>query len=341
MKKITSILIIFLLIICSFGVQGFSKINNASKKQISPGDYFHFINVDGRLRSYRLTIPQNYDDNNPMPLVFSLHGSAVPAVNSFTQKHYYSSDMDQKANEEGFILVYPNGGFLLYKYMLDYPFYLSFFELLPILTFSRMWNHWNISNIDDVGFIRTLIDHLKNTLKVDSSRIYITGLSGGAMMTYQLGSELSDVVAAIAPVAGVSGGTNYAPEPDDSIPVYVVPKPLNPVPIMILYGMNDISYNGGWFNFLSFGPYQSWGYLLSAEESVLLWVEYNNCDPIPEISESEDGRIITKSYLNGKNGSEVVFVTYLDGGHEWFKSPPYEISATDLMWEFFEQHPKQ
>ena len=110
---------------------------------------------------------------------------------------------------------------------------------------------------------------------------------------------------------------------------------------MILYGMNDISYNGGWFNFLSFGPYQSWGYLLSAEESVFLWVEYNNCDPMPEISESENGRIITKSYSNGNDESEVIFVTYLDGGHEWFKSPQYEVSATDLMWDFFLQHPKQ
>ena len=48
---------------------------------------------------------------------------------------------------------------------------------------------------------------------------------------------------------------------------------------------------------LSFGNYQSWGYFLSAEESVSLWVEYNDCNHIPEISESEDGSIIIKSYF--------------------------------------------
>ena len=246
MKKIISIIIIILIIICSFCIHGFSnKITNV-EMQITPGDYFRFIMVEGHLRSYRLHIPPSYDGITTIPVVFSLHGDGFPAVNSFTQKHYYSSDMDQKADEEGFIVVYPNGGRFLYKYMVDYPFYLSFIELLPILTFSRQWNHWNYTEIDDVGFIRTLIDHLKTSLEIDSSRIYIAGLSGGAMMTYQLGSELSDIIAAIAPVAGSSGGINSVPEPDNSIIVYIVPKPLNPLPIMILYGMEDISYNGGW-----------------------------------------------------------------------------------------------
>ena len=341
MKKILSIIIIGFLIGCSFGVQGFSKQDEELKKQITPGDYFRFINVDGRIRSYRIHIPPSYDNINPMPVVFSLHGSAFPAVNSFTQEHYYCSDMDQKADKEGFIVVYPNGGFFLYRYLVDYPFYLSFIELLPILTFSRVWNFGNYSEVDDIGFIKSLIDNLMSQLKVDSSRIYITGLSGGAMMTYQLGSELSDVVAAIAPVAGASGGSMSVSEPDDNVPIYIVPKPLNTVPIMILYGLNDVSYDGGWLNVLSFGKYQSWGYLLSAEESVSLWVEYNDCNSVPEISESQDGRIIIKSYKNPNNESNVIFVTYLDGIHEWFKSPPYELSATDLIWEFFEAHPKQ
>ncbi len=342
MKKILSIVIICFLVGCSFGVQGFSIHNDDTKTQFSPGDYFRFINVDGRIRSYRIHIPPSYENSNPMPVIFSLHGDGFPAVNSFTQEHYYATDMDQKADEEGFIVVYPNGGPFLYRYLVDYPFYLSFFELLPLLTLSRQWSYWNNSEVDDVGFIKSLINKLISELNINSSRIYVTGLSGGAMMTYQLGSELSDVIAAIAPVAGCSGGSSkYVPEPDTTIPIYIVPKPLNTMPIMILYGLNDISYDGGWFNVLSVGKYQSWGYLLSAEESVSLWFEYNECNQVPEISESQDGRIIIKSYKNQYNESNVMFVTYLDGGHEWFKSPPYELSATDLIWEFFEAHPKQ
>jgi len=340
MKKILSIIIIGVLIGCSFGVQGFSKQDEEENNQIIPGDYFNFLNTDGRLRTYRLHIPPNYNVNTQLPLVLCLHGDGFPSVNSYTHKHYYASDMDKKADEEGFILVYPNGGFFLYKYTVDYPSFLSFIELFPIITFSRQWNHWNTSKIDDVGFIHNLIDHLQTTLTINTSKIYITGLSGGAMMTYQIGSELSEIIAAIAPVAGASGGINSVSEPDDSLPIYTVPKPEKPMPIMILYGMNDPSYNGGWLNFLNFGPYTSWGYLLSAEESVSLWVEYNNCNDTPEITESENGRIITKKYHNTNTDADVVYVTYLDGGHEWFKSPPYEESATDLIWDFFESHPK-
>jgi len=337
MKKIIVLLTIGFVLISGISVSAISKHEINS---IPPGDYFRFLNTDGRLRSYRLHIPPNYNVNIQLPLVLCLHGDGFPAVNSYTHKHYYASDMDSKADEEGFILVYPNGGFFLYKYLVDYPLFLSFVELFPILTFSRQWNHWNTSKIDDVGFIHNLINHLRTTLTFNNSRIYITGLSGGAMMTYQLGSELSEIIAAIAPVAGASGGINTVSEPDNSLPIYTVPKPDKPMPIMILYGMNDPSYNGGWLNFLNFGPYQSWGYLLSAEESVSLWVEYNNCNDTPEITESENGRIITKKYQNTNTNADVVYVTYLDGGHEWFKSPPYEESATDLIWDFFERHPK-
>ena len=92
MKKILSIIIISLIICCGLGVQG-SKIQNKNQNiQFSPGDYFRFINVNGRIRSYRIHIPPSYDNIYPMPVVFSLHGDGFPAVNSFTQKYYYSSD---------------------------------------------------------------------------------------------------------------------------------------------------------------------------------------------------------------------------------------------------------
>ena len=75
-------------------------------------------------------------------------------------------------------------------------------------------------------------------------------------------------------------------------------------------------------------------------ESISFWVENNNCNPNPEIIKSENGRIITKNFKSNEGTSDVVLVTYIDGGHEWFKSPPHEISALDLMWEFFEKNPQ-
>ena len=57
-----------------------------------------------------------------------------------------------------------------------------------------------------VNFIRTLIENIILNLNIDSSRIYISGLSDEALMTYRLGAKLSDIVVAVAPVAGSIGG---------------------------------------------------------------------------------------------------------------------------------------
>jgi polyhydroxybutyrate depolymerase len=307
--------------------------------QISPGDYFRFMIVDGRIRSYRLHIPPSYDGNNPVPIVFTLHGTGAPGVNSFTMKN--KLDMDEKSDEEGFIVIYPNGELLRFSYLLKRP--APILAFYTISTVSRMWNSWETNNIDDVSFIRTLINHLETTLDIDSSRIFITGASGGALMTYRLGAELSDIIAAIAPIAGTIGGIEYSPKPDDSLQPYIIPEPSNPLPVIIFHGMQDqaVPYGGGWVNFLRLGSFEMWNYILSVNESVTFWVEHNNCDPIPKITKTVSGRIMTRTYTNGSHGSEVILVTYVNGIHEWFFSPPHELSATDLMWEFFEQHPKQ
>ena len=70
------------------------------------------------------------------------------------------------------------------------------------------WNAWNCcgyalkNGIDDVDFIRALIEGLQKRYAIDSKRMFATGLSNGAMMSYRLACELSDKIAAIAPVAG-------------------------------------------------------------------------------------------------------------------------------------------
>ena len=104
--------------------------------------------------------------------------------------------------------------------------------------------------------------------------------------------------------------------------------------------MNDsgVFYDSGWNG--------EW-YFFSVNESVSFWVEHNQCDSTPKIEISESGNIIKKTYANGSGGSEVVVYTVVDGVHGWFGAPdlpykyPCEISATDLIWEFFESHPKQ
>jgi polyhydroxybutyrate depolymerase len=306
---------------------------------LGPGDYFRFIYFDGNIRSYRMHIPPSYVDGDPMPLVFVLHGSGAGANALSTQA---SSDMDEKADEEGFITVYPNGELLLLSRYFKHPI-ARFWDISLIIKRSREWNRWDDNNFDDVGFIGKLISHLDQKLNVDSSRIYVTGVSAGGMMSHRLGAELSDRIAAIAPIAGSIGGLGYLPEKDDTLSPYIPPSPTSSIPVIIFHGMKDksVPYDGGWKRVLNWNSYESWVYTTPVNDSVSFWIENNNCNSIPDVETSESGKIIIETYADGNDNSEVVLVTYLEGGHEWFKYPRHELSAIDLAWEFFFNHPKK
>ena len=313
-EKIVGIFVCMLLITtCVLPVIGIVSTNNIKKSSLSPGDYLRFMFFGMRLRSYRIHIPPSYNGSNPVPLVLVLHGFPGCA------KDMQSVCMNVEADEEDFIAVYPNG----YSYSLQNELWL----LIHYGFWGFLYNCWNFSNVDDVGFIRTLIEKLQTTLDINSSRIYITGLSGGGFMTYRLGAELSDTVAAIAPVCGSIGGkwtTNSS--------LYIIPTPKHPVSVIVFHGMKDanVPYNGAWW-------------VISVNDSVSFWVQHDQCDPNPQINTSEDGNIIRKTYANGTNGTEVVLYTIVDGVHGWFGAPDYpcEINATELIWDFFAAHPKQ
>lgn len=132
-------------------------------------DYSSSILSGGLQRTYNVHISSSYDKTMPTPLLIVLHGGGGTG-----QGMTKLANFNAIADRENFIIVYPDG-----------------FE-----------NHWNdgrgvqryraqTQNIDDVGFISALIDHLSGELNIDASRIYVTGISNGAMMSHRLGCELS------------------------------------------------------------------------------------------------------------------------------------------------------
>jgi polyhydroxybutyrate depolymerase len=102
------------------------------------------------------------------------------------------SGMNGKADEAGFIAVYPNGT-----------------GAGPFLTFNSGGVEWELvkKQPNDVTFVSQLLDDLATVVSVDPKRIYATGMSNGGMMCYRLAAELSDRIAAIAPVAGTMAVT--------------------------------------------------------------------------------------------------------------------------------------
>jgi len=176
---------------------------------------------------------------------------------------------------------------------------------------------------DDIGFTRELIDKIKQQYTINSSRIYITGSSTGGFFSYSIGAYLPDEAAAIAPNAGAIGGRAY-----ESKPFSYIPNPEKPISVLSFHGTLD--------------PYDGNEYIVSVNTSISFWVEKNGCDPIPETNISESGKTIKRTYTNGENQIEVVLYTMASWGHGWPTiGGNSEISATDLIWEFFKARPKQ
>lgn len=76
------------------------------------------------------------------------------------------------------------------------------------------------------------------------------------------------------------------------------------------------------------------------EESMRQWADHDGCDEQPEAGRpGESGRLVR--YTGCDRGTSVELYVVEGGGHTWPGAAPGEISATDLMWEFFEAHPKR
>lgn len=283
---------------------------------LGPGDHTRRLTVDERQRSYLIHIPPNYDAEKPTPVVVILHGAGM---NSALTVPF--TGMSTKSDEAGFLAVYPNG------------------------TGNGIFLTWNAGGRtvrmaenapDDVKFIASLLDDLATVVNVDPKRVYATGMSNGGMMCYRLAAELSDRIAAIAPVAG-------AIAIEES-------KPLRAVSVIHFHGRADkmVPFDGpnkGTPKFLTFK---------SVEESVTIWRKINECPDEPTLTalpdKQDDGTKVTqKTYGPGREGAEVVLIEIEGGGHTWpgQKSPisligrsTLDISASDLLWEFFQKHPK-
>jgi len=308
------LLLLLVFVASAVAVVLFTQQQAPARFPSAPGDYDLSITVGATIRSYLMHIPPSYDAATPVPLVLVFHGAGetVLAVEG-------ESNMTQKADQEGFIVVYPRGT-----------------GGTPTWNAGHCCGEALAQNVDDVGFVRALIIELKGNLRIDERRIYAAGVSNGGAMVYRLGAELSDQLAAIAILSGVLGGKVTA-----SSPLFVPPKPTHAVSVVIFHGTADqlVPYGGG--QATAGGGRVD----LSVSDAVDFWVAADKCSPFAQVENLFGGRVIRETHSGGNNGSGVVLYTIVNGGHGWPGLTSGDLAsrsvpATDLIWEFFVAHPK-
>jgi polyhydroxybutyrate depolymerase len=270
-----------------------------------------------RTGRYLEVLPSSYSSAAPMPLVMDLHG-----YQEGLEIHRMMSNMTSTGEAHGFVVVIPE--------------------------VTNTVPRWDASiGSPDTLFLAAVLDQVEANHCIDLNRVYVTGLSNGAFMTSVLACQLSDRVAAVAPVAGIRDPEGCAFQ--------------RPVPIITFHGTADtyVAYDGGLGSSVANLPTDDGGTIGTAvvantgptiEEIAAAWAGRNGCAAsppavtavAPDVDElAFDCPPATETELYRVNG----------GGHTWPGSAfsqqiesivgytTVSIDANELMWAFFQAHP--
>jgi polyhydroxybutyrate depolymerase len=257
------------------------------------------VMVGATERHYEVHLPKGRAPAAHVPLVIVLHGGGGDAETARQQ-----SGMDAKADQDGFIAVYPIGTTRRGRQVFT-------------------WNAWRCcgaalaQRVDDVGFIRVLVDTLAGEYRIDRKRIYATGHSNGGMLAYRLGCEAADVFAAIAPLSAALNTHEC--------------RAASPVSVIAFHGTADehVLFEGG-------EPRRAFDLNKREDNSVAFamdfWKKRDGCAAEPK--RSRDGRVVHDAWTCAEGTAVELYATE-GGGHVW------PAGATDRIWEFFKRHPKR
>lgn len=277
--------------------------------------------ADGQERRYRLYVPASLPPGSRVPLLVALHGGLGSSKQFAT-----NSGFDGLAEANGFVVVYPDG-----------------VGASPDGSGAQTWNGGSCCGaavrlgIDDVGFVRQLLDTLGRDLAVDPARVFAAGHSNGAILAYRLACELSDRIAAI----GVQAGSL---ETD-------VCAPTRPVAVFHLHGAADTNLpidggRGTGVSGVAFRP---------ARGAVETLAGADGCvpTPIPGVDPTNPA-VTVATWTPCRAGTEVRFVVVAGATHAWMGHPgaspaaarlvgePYPgLDASRAIWSFLAAHPRR
>ena len=254
------------------------------------------IDINGTTRDYIQYLPVGFNQTTEsLPVVFVLHGIGGTASGMTV------AGTNLIADTARFICVYPQG--------------------MPNFQGNAAWNNGTLleSTADDLGLFHALIDQYILDFNADPSRIYVTGLSMGSIMSYTLACQMNDRIAAI----GCMSGPMSTEDLNSCAPTYITP-------VIHIHGTNDqvVPYDSNPIPSLSLVP-----------ETMDFWANQHACTSVDSTqipNTANDGLTVDRFVYQGCTPSESVELWRVNGGeHTYFYEPLNDFTEAIEIWLFF------
>lgn len=289
------------------GCLGGSRATATPAGDVPVGQSTHSLTIGDTTRTFRIYRPDGI--SAPAPLVVMLHGGYGDGAQA---ERAYRWDAQAEAGH--FVVAYPDG-------------------------LNRAWNAGSCcgqparAGVDDVAFVSAMVGAIEQQVPVDNTRVFVTGMSNGAMMALRLACQ-STLFAAVAPVAGTQ-----LTECSNAVPTS----------ILQIHGTADdrVPYGGGPGKMLTAsGAPRIDG--TSVESVNSTWRSKDGCAPPVSLNSGD----VATQRADCPDGRTVELITIAGAGHQWpggignqlvekiagLPPPSTALDATATIWQFFAQH---
>jgi polyhydroxybutyrate depolymerase len=276
---------------------------------------------EGIVRDVGVFDPEPRAGSGTRPLVLVLHGGLGEDDDTIALSF---GKLNQLAEEDGFLVVYPQG----------------------------VGGHWNDGRnvqryvaqrerIDDVGFLTKLIDELVDKRRVDPEAVFLVGVSDGAMMAHRFACERTSHLRAFTAVIG-------------AMPYNVARRRsrcgAGPLSVLMINGTEDpvVPWSGGSVEFDGV----TLGKVLSAQRTFAFWKRLASCKGdeaslIPDFVPEDGTRIERTKAIDCRGDAKVELFAVRGAGHTWPSGWQYlpetmigatssDIDASIAAWRFFQ-----